>query len=61
MIANYSRIFKELLLNEKDPLESMINIVTLLLILWAVNPESIYYNWIIWVILSGTWVLYFGS
>lgn len=55
MIANYSRIFKELLLNEKDPLESMINIVTLLLILWAVNPESIYYNWIIWVILSGTW------
>ncbi|PKK39922.1 hypothetical protein ABB02_00711 [Clostridiaceae bacterium JG1575] len=45
-------------LNEEQPVDSMHHILSALLVLWAVNPESIYYRWSLWAVLMGIWLLF---
>lgn len=46
---------RSLFLNEQNPLKSLINFATVFLIAWAINPEAIYYNWLIWSVVAGLW------
>ena len=37
------------------PIQSLLNFVSLMLVLWNINPESIYYDWKLWAILVVLW------
>lgn len=42
-------------LDSQQALRSLLNLVTACLILWAINPESIYYDWKVWSVAAGLW------
>lgn len=42
-------------LDPHQVLRSLLNLTTAFLILWAINPESIYYDWKLWSVASGAW------
>lgn len=51
------RDVRALFLNPQDIGQSLINLVTFLLLLWGLIPESLYYNWLLWAGLAGLWMI----
>lgn len=51
------QILSDFLLNPSKPMESIFHILTLILVLWSINPQSLHYNWAIWGALMLLWLL----
>lgn len=47
---------KEIFLNESQPVLSLFYQLTLVLVLWSVNPQSLYYSWKVWGGLMLLWL-----
>lgn len=51
------RDLRRLFLDDSDPLRSLLNLATFFLIGWALIPEAIYYDWLLWAGAAGLWSL----
>ena len=40
-----------------QPVLSLLNLVSIILVLWSLNPESIFYDWKIWAAAAGIWTV----